>query len=171
MTRKIIYIVTGCGLSLFVSAQNTVINNRNLKVEVNNELQTKINSTFSNAKPLTNNFSSSEYFETKYFTAKLFHQTKKVKQTIHDVAGDGTEYKFYGSDDADKVEKILSLKVYNNFADAAYFIVQYINHGKKDLPVIRWVNNEYNVIPSADTTKFWSFREARMTTAATGYKK
>ena len=121
-------------------------------------MQTKINSTFSNAQPLTNNFSSSEYIETKYFTAKLFHQTKKEKKNIHDAAGNGTEYKFYGTDDADKIEKILSIKTYDNFPDAAYFNVQYINHGQKDLPVMKWVNNEYNILPTKDSTTFWTFQ-------------
>ena len=158
MIAKIIYIVSGCGLSLLVSAQNTVINNKNLKVEVNNELQTKINSTFSNAKALTSDLSSSEYLETKYFTAKIFHQTKKGKQTIHSTAGNGTEYRFYGIDNANKIEKILSIKIYDAFPDAAYFTVQYINHSKKELPIIKWVNNEYYIIPSTDSAMFWTFQ-------------
>ena len=157
MKKKISLIVFSCCLTLAISAQ-TIINNKNLKMEVNNDLQTKINSTFSDSKPLMNNFSSSEYIETKYFTAKVFHLTKKEKQTINDVAGSGTEYKFYGMNDDSKMEKILSVKVYHNFPDAAYVTVQYINHGKRNLPVIKWVNSEYHVIPSNDSTKFWSFQ-------------
>ena len=69
-------------------------------------MQTKINSTFNNAKPLTNNFSSSEYLVTKYFTAKLFHLTKKEKNNIHDAAGNGTEWKFFGTDNINHIDKI-----------------------------------------------------------------
>ena len=156
--KKLLIILISCCFALIASAQNTIITNKNLTIEVNNELQTKINSTFSEANALTNNFSSSEYLETKYFTAKLFHQTKTEKKNIHDAAGDGTEYKFYGMNDSDKIEKILSIKIYNNFPDAAYFDVQYINHSNKDLPVIRWVNNEYKVLPTKDSTIFWTFQ-------------
>src|ERR1700742_5105815 len=121
--KSLLILLTSC-FALITSAQNTIIINKNLTIEVNNQLQTKINSTFSNAQSLTNNFSSSEYLETKYFTAKLFHQTTNEKKNIHDAAGDGTEYKFYGTDDVDKIEKILSIKIYNDFPDAAYFNVQ-----------------------------------------------
>ena len=141
-----------------ITSAQTIITNKNLRIEVNDGLQTKVNSTFINAKPLMNNFSSSEYIQTKYFTAKLFLLTRKEKINIHDAAGDGTQYIFYGMNDIDKMEKILSIKTYNNFPDAAFYDVQYINHSSKNLPVIKWVNNEYNVLPSTDTTKFWSFQ-------------
>jgi len=157
MKKKIILIAFSCCFTLAISAQ-TIISNKNLKMEVNNYLQTKINSTFADAKPLMNSFSSSEYIETKYFTTKLFHLTKKEKNPIRDAAGNGEEYKFYGTDNSNKIEKILSIKTYKNFPDAAHISVQYINQGKKDLPVIKWVNSEYHVIPSNDSTKFWSFQ-------------
>ncbi len=125
---------------------------------MNVQLQTKINSCFANAQPLMNDFSSSEYLVTKYFTAQHFHQTKKEKINLHDNAGSGIEWKFYGMNDSDKIEKMLAIKTYDSFPDAAYFTVQYINHSNKDLPVIKWVNNQYDIIPSNDTTKFWSFQ-------------
>jgi len=156
--KKSLLVLMSYSFALITSAQNTTISNNNLRIEVNDNLQTKINSTFSDAKSLTNNFLSSEYLETKYFTAKLFHQTKKEKNNIHNAAGAGTEYKFYGIDNADKIEKILSIKIYKNFPDAAYFDVQYINRSEKDLPVIKWVNNEYNVLPTKDSTTFWTFQ-------------
>ena len=156
--KKISVVLISSCFALITVAQNTIITNKNLRIEVNNNLQTKINSSFGNEMVLMKNFSSSEYLQTKYFTAKLFHVTKKQKNVIHDAAGPGTEYKLYGINDSAKVEKILSVKTYNNFPDAAYFHVEYINHSQKDLPVVKWVNNEYNVIPSNDTTKFWSFQ-------------
>ncbi len=157
MKSKVALVVIFCCVVLLTSAQ-TVINNKNLQIVVNNDLQTKTNTTFVGAKPLMNNFSSSEYIETKYFTSKLFHFSKKEKNPIHDAAGNGEEYKFYGTDNSNKMEKILSIKTYDNFPDAAYITVKYINHGKKDLPVIKWVNSEYDIIPSTDSTKFWSFQ-------------
>lgn len=139
-------------------AQNTVISSGHLKLEMNDLMETKITSAFANAKPLTNNFSSSEFIETKYFSAKKFHLTKKEKKNIQDNAGKGTEWKFYGLNDSFHIEKIVSVKVYDSFPDAAFFNVAYINHGKKELPVIKWVNNNYKILPSNDTAKFWSFQ-------------
>ncbi|MGN6211880.1 glycoside hydrolase family 36 protein [Parafilimonas sp.] len=156
--KKITIISLCCCIAFITSAQNTIIKNKNLAIEVNDDLQTKVNTRFNNAKPLTNGFSSSEYIQTKYFTAKNFHLTKKEKNNIKDAAGNGVEWKFFGSDNINHIDKILSIKTYNNFPDAAYFNVQYINKSNKELPVIKWVNNEYNVLPSSDTTAFWSFQ-------------
>jgi alpha-galactosidase len=155
--KKISVTFLSCFIVCLTSAQ-IIITNRGLKIEVNDNLQTKVNATFPNPKPLTNHFSFSEYIQTKYFTAKDFHLTKKEKNIIYDAAGNGVEWKFYGSDNINHVDKILSIKIYNHFPDAAYIYVQYINKSNKDLPVIKWVNNEYNLLPSNDTTAFWSFQ-------------
>lgn len=154
---KLLLTSIGCGIVGITSAQTTIVN-KHLSIEVNDALQTKVNSTFNNASSLTNNFSSSEYIATKYFTAKDFHLTKKEKDNIHDAAGNGVEWKFYGTDNTNKIEKILSIKTYDAFPEAAYFTVRYVNKSNKNLPVIKWVNNSYNIIPSTDTTKFWSFQ-------------
>ncbi|MBS1747643.1 MAG: alpha-galactosidase [Bacteroidetes bacterium] len=156
MKKTIVTILSWC--SICIASAQSIITNNNLKIEVNDELQTKINSTFALAKQLTDHFSSSEYIVTKYFTAKNFHLTKKEKTNFHDAVGDGTEWIFFGLDNTNHIEKIISIKTYKNFSDAAYFYVQYINKSNKDLPIIKWVNNEYHVLPSNDTTKFWSFQ-------------
>jgi alpha-galactosidase len=156
--KKILAVLLINYCTVCVTSAQTIITNNNLKIEVNDVMQTKINSTFSNAKPLTDKFSSSEYIQTKYFTAKKFHLTKQEKNNIHDATGNGIEWKFFGTDNINHIDKILSIKTYDNFPDAAYFTVQYINKSNKDLPVIKWVNHEYNVLPSNDTIKFWSFQ-------------
>jgi len=64
--------IAGYCCVVLLSAQNVVIENSDLKLEFNNQLQTKVNTGFANAQLLTNTFSSSEYLVTKYFTA-IFH--------------------------------------------------------------------------------------------------
>lgn len=158
MKILIIMLFINCLIADNILAQ-TIITNNNLKLEVNEEMQTRINSNFKNAQSLSDSFSSSEYITTKYFTSSLFHQTKTEKTNINTAAGKGIEWKFFGTDASNKIEKILSVKTYDSFPDAAYCTVQYINHSTKDLPVMKWVNNQYNIIPSGtDTTKFWSFQ-------------
>jgi alpha-galactosidase len=158
MARNTLLTIVGCCCVVLLSAQNVMIKSGHLKLELNNELQTKVNTGFANAQPLANTFSSSEYLVTKYFTAKNFQLNKKEKKSIHDAAGNGVEWKLSGTDNINYIKKIISIKTYDNFPDAAYFTVQYVNHGKKELPVIKWVNNQYEVLPSKDTTKFWSFQ-------------
>ena len=109
--RKLFFLLMNCCFIVTASAQSTIIINKDLKLEINENLQTKINSTFSNAKDLTNVFSSSEYLVTKYFTAKNFQLAKKEKFNIHTAAGNGIKWKFSGTDNTNQVEKILSVKI------------------------------------------------------------
>ena len=74
-------------LSLFAQSSNMSIQKNNLRIEINNKLQTRINTTRTGAGKLMNDFSSSEYLVTKYFSAKEFIITKKEKKVIHDNAG------------------------------------------------------------------------------------
>ena len=81
--RKTLLTIVGYCCVVLLSAQNVMIENSHLKLEVKNQLQTKINTGFANAQPLANTFSSSEYLVTKYFTAKSFQLNKKEKENIH----------------------------------------------------------------------------------------
>jgi len=142
----------------YIFSQSTTIQNKHLVIEINNQLQTRINSSFSGAGRLTNDFSSAEYLVSKYFTAKDFIVTKKKKLLIKDAAGSGVLWKFYGINNTCKIEKIVSIKLYDQFRDAAYFTVQYVNKSNREIRVKKWVNHAYKIIPSADTVKFWSFQ-------------
>ena len=152
----VIFLITGFAGA--TNAQLVTVKNKNLIIEINSKLQTRINTVFAGSNKLMTNFSSSEYLVTKYFSAKEFILINKEKNIIHDVAGTATLWKFIGRNNLLHIDKILSIKIYANFPDAAYFSVQYINHSKKELPVIKWVNNNYNILPSNDTIKFWSFQ-------------
>jgi alpha-galactosidase len=158
--QYIILIITLIGIvsSQSSTAQNITIQNKNLQITVNQSLQTLVNTGFAGAGKLSDNFSSSEYLVTKYFTAKNFILSQKIIKNIADKTGSGIEWVIRGTDKSNNIEKILSIKCYKKFEDAAYYKVQYINHGNKKLPVLKWVNNDYNIIPLKDSIKFWSFQ-------------
>jgi hypothetical protein len=80
--KKIALTIAGYCCIVLLSAQNVMIENGHLKLEVNDQLQTKINAGFGDAQPLVNTFSSSEYLVTKYFTAKNFSSIKKKKKAF-----------------------------------------------------------------------------------------
>lgn len=155
--RKLSTLAVGMCISGFCSAQTSVIRNGHLSVSVDTKMQTSIGNDYSR-RALTSGFSHSEYLETKYFTAKDFTLTRKDKQPVRDFAGTGTRYIFYGKNAETEMEKILSIKVYDQFPDAAYFDVAYVNHGPHPLIVKKWVNHEYDLVPSTDSIRFWSFQ-------------
>lgn len=138
--------------------QQTVVHNKNLEILVNQQLQTRVNSLFPGSQPLMAGFSSSEYLETKYYAASIFTLYKKEKTPLQDKTGKGTEWRFYGKDSLHQLRKIVSIKVYDQFPDAAYYKVAYINDGTRAITVKKWVNQHYSLLPSRDTTRFWSFQ-------------
>ncbi|MBN9351550.1 MAG: alpha-galactosidase [Chitinophagaceae bacterium] len=135
------------------------ISSGNLRILVNTQMQMKIENLALPRHALMPGFTSSEYIVTRYFTAKDFKLTSTTHKEIIDAAGEGTEWTLKGTYAGYPLEKVVSISTYKNYPGNAYFKVFYINKGKKDLPVEKWVNNNYNVIPSQnDSTRFWSFQ-------------
>lgn len=127
-------------------------------LEIDNRLYTRVNADYADSGRLTKDFSASEYLETKYFTAKDFAFTDRQEKNIRDAAGEGTEWIIRGMDGPDSLEKILHIKSYQKFPDAVFLRVSYVNHGRREMPVVRWTNSNYLVNPSSDSTRFWSFQ-------------
>jgi len=146
----------GYGQQLY--SAETKLRNKNLEIGINPLLQTHVSSLFPGSQPLMNDYSSSEYLETKYYTAKLFTLYKKEHAPLQDKGGLGTEWRFYGKDKTHRLLKIVSIKLYDQFPDAAYYRVSYINLGDRTLTVKKWVNQHYSLLPCAEGPKFWSFQ-------------
>jgi len=138
-------------------AQTTAIQNKHLIVLVDRQMKTGIKNSFA-TRPVVEGLSHSEYLQTKYFPVKDFVLVKTGKKQIHDDSGAGVDYTFYGRNAEKKVDKILSVKIYDRFPDAAYFQVSYVNNGPHALTVNKWVNHQYHLVPDKDSVKFWSFQ-------------
>jgi len=137
-----------------VLGQSVTLRNQNLQLDINPQLQTRILAHFPGSSQLVVGYSNSEFLETKYFSAKEFSLIRKEKSPLHDAAGTGTQWRFFGTNHTYQIEKIFTVKLYDHFPDAAYISVDYINHGNKNLTIKKWVNNAYDLIPSADKNKF-----------------
>lgn len=139
---------------------DTVIKSGHLVLEVNDLLQTKVNANYEGSTPLTKDFSNSESLETAYFSTGDFRVSAQRSQKIRDKAGAGTEWIITGTSNQDSLEKILHIKAYQEFPDAVFLQVFYVNKGRRDLGVLRWTNSSYQLQPARDSVKFWSFQGA-----------
>jgi alpha-galactosidase len=150
------------GLSLFFVSCNQIvqIRNNNLLFEINNHLETRINSTAPQAKPLMDNFSPTEYLVCKKFDAKIFLNINSSGKHISNQFGNGERKIFTGSFKLNgyAIKKIMEITVYDSFPDMAFLNLQYVNTGQRDIEVIKWVNNAYRVSGEGDTPDFWSFQ-------------
>ncbi len=146
-----------CCSSNLIKAQVITIQHKQLNIRINDKLHTSVNAVYPSASKLMNTYTASEFLQTKYYDATDFTYTKKTTQSIQNQFGKGFQYQIFGIDKIHNIEKILQITTYNEHPNTAFFITKYINHGKKDLTVDKWINHHYQILPSTDTTKFWSF--------------
>jgi alpha-galactosidase len=150
----IIFIITSC------SKNSCTIKSDNLILEVNNQLEVRVNSAKCISKPLSKEFNASEYLITRGFEAKQFGFEKMKSRTVSDLHGKGTETIIRGvyKKDGYEIKKHLSITTYESFPGMAFFKVVYINSGQKNIDVIKWVNNKYSIESNGDHPAFWSFQ-------------
>lgn len=144
-----------------ISCSNTVnIRNGKLLFEINNKLETKVSPEMQSVKPFMDNFSASEYLVCNKFEAKLFARKSSSTSSISDLKGTGkrTSIKGLFKQDENILEKILEVTVYDSFPDIVFLNVHYVNKGKGDIEVNKWVSNSYQILNAGDTPAFWSFQ-------------
>jgi alpha-galactosidase len=150
----ILFALTSC------NSKTSTIRSGNLILEINNHMETRVNSALSKTKPLTKDFIASEYLVTNSFAAKQFSFESKTSGSVNDLHGNGERTIFAGNFEKDgfKVRKILAITVYDSFPDMAFYKVSYINSGNKNLQVTKWANNSYSIQTNGDKPAFWSFQ-------------
>ncbi len=164
MKNNLIRIFFSClGLTFLVSAnaqQTTEIQNGKLKIEINAQMQTRVSSVENGVKPLMDKFQNSEVLVTKHNTVQNFRLSGNKKTDFSDGTGKGTNWVFSGKSVGypEVITKNVSISVYENFPDWAFYKVQYINAGTEDVLVNKWINNDYGINTQNDTPDFWSFQ-------------
>lgn len=140
--------------------KSTTITHGNLELSINENLETRVSDRHPAAKPLMETYSASEYLVCKKFDAKRFAFVKSQVNAVKDRCGTGSKYVFRGrfKQSGYALEKILEIMVYDSFPDMALLHVKYVNTGVRDIEVLKWVNNEYDVLAAGDSPSFWSFQ-------------
>lgn len=151
--------LAAAGIRSMPARQGIKITNRGLEIAVNDRMQMQVKSLFDGAGPLMKDYSNSEYLVTKYFTADEFILRSEHTEEIQTPAGKGKEWILTGEYQNYPLEKIVRITTYPQFPNTAYFRVKYVNKGPKELPLIAWVANHYDILPAVkDTPAFWSFQ-------------
>jgi alpha-galactosidase len=147
-------------LGIYSCNQTVRIRNKNLLLEINNRLETRISYTSPQVKPLMSEYSASEYLVCKKFDAKHFLSDNSSSERISNKIGKGVRFNLSGTFKLNSytIKKIIEITVYDSFPDMAFLRLQYVNSGQRDIEVIKWVNNSYQINGAGDTPEFWSFQ-------------
>jgi alpha-galactosidase len=122
-------------------------------------LRTSI-SDISATSSLMTGFQPSEYLISNGDTINSFKLQSISDQKISDFSGEGNSKIFTGTFDHNEIKltKVLTINTYKDFQDWAFYKVQYINKGEKDVLITKWINHSYSLNSKQDKPDFWSLQ-------------
>ena len=146
------WVLTSCG------GDDVVIEHGDLVIAVNASLHSKVSSK--TGSPLMDDFHASEYLVTRDERLTDFKLTQTAAHAVTDSIGKGRQWVIQGVLDRAplKIEKTVTITVYDQFPSQAFYNVSYINRAQRGVDITRWVNHDYRVTPSMDSIPFWSFQ-------------
>ena len=144
-------------------AEDTVvIDHRNLRLEVDCHLHSRLHHTGEGVRPLMDGFQSTEYLATQQGIYQDFLITSRQQEPIDDPAlGPGQRTMLQGESEAEDqpgLLKTLTVEQYDDFPDWVVLQTAYTNLGREAVVVTGWVNHAYSLIGEPDTVAFWSFQ-------------
>jgi len=145
-------------LTASCSRSTTSIKSGLLKLEINPMMQTRVSSLETGAKELMTDFQNSEFLITRDGATQNFKLTDVRKS--NDKQENSVSWTFSGTSvgSPETITKNVNISVYGDFPDWAFYKVQYVNSGTKDVIVKKWVNNALAISTQHDSPDFWSFQ-------------
>jgi len=134
------------------------VENRNLVVEFDRRLHTRVIARFGGTETILGPFAASETIRVGGRERKDFTFEETARRSGRDRLGTFREHHLRGS--APGVRKIVRALVYEHFPDTVVLEVSYVNTGSSPLSAESWTNHAYSFSagsPPADPP-FWSFQ-------------
>lgn len=146
--------LTGC------NSRNVIITSGNLEIEFDGQMRCIVTNNHPGAVPLMHHFNPSEYIVSKHFSLDLFRKVSDKAENISDSIGKGKLYTLTGDfENGDyAMQKTVSIRIYDDFPEMAFYKVKYKNTGERELDILKWVNHHYEIMPEGDQPSFWSFQ-------------
>jgi alpha-galactosidase len=162
-SKSILLIISILFLSLlsFCSNNSVVkIENKNLQIEFDDSLYSKVISTIGNNEIVLNDFSATEYLVIEGEANKKFYFQDSKSKDINTVLGKGEEVVITGLS-KNNIQKQVKISMYENYPTAAFYKVSYKNMGTAKISIDKWVNNSYEVKSNnSKSPLFWSYQGA-----------
>ncbi|WP_273277776.1 glycoside hydrolase family 36 protein [Maribacter polysiphoniae] len=136
----------------------------NLTLEINGNLKTRLSATFEEAKPLMDDFQSSEQLVVAKQGLTDF-SVEGVEETSLEGSLTGRQWVVNGvyNDNGLSVGKKLIITAYDKYPDLLTTKVIYTNTSNSDVFVEEWTNNGYQILSQGDEPAFWAFQGSSST--------
>ncbi|MDH5599619.1 MAG: hypothetical protein OEY34_10875, partial [Cyclobacteriaceae bacterium] len=142
------------------SENNLSIESGNLVYEVNQSMNTKITNKKEGTSPYMNEFQASDYIVINGQKTDKFNINDISTQEIEDKKlGKGTQWVINGNhqEGSINIEKITTLKKYDNYPDLILVKSSYTNKSEK-ASISKIVSNQYIINPTGDSPAYWAFQ-------------
>ncbi|MDF2986226.1 MAG: alpha-galactosidase [Eubacterium sp.] len=135
------------------------ISNKNIAIEFDNGLASRIYTNFTGTYQPVEGFSQAHYPIVNGVQVKNFTKTMTCQSDLKDIRGAGKQYVISGTND--KLEKQITISVYERFPATVFISAQYKNIGSDEITIDGWVNNEYKlpaIKKDSCDNLFWSYQ-------------
>lgn len=135
-----------------------VLEGRQIKIEWNELLHTRVASVADGDTKLLGPFVASETVTTGSGTIGDFQLTTSETEAVEDAFGAGRRVRVTGS--AGALSKTVQATAYDDFPSAVVFEVEYANHGDSNVEIQSWTNQGYTLEAPAggEEPVFWSYQ-------------
>jgi alpha-galactosidase len=134
------------------------IDGKNIRIEFNNNLHSRVTAVFGKNIPI-GDFVPSEYITVDGNTLEDFHYVRHHTTDVNDGIGSGKKYTILGH--SPSLAKEIAVILYDNFPSLAVFNVRYTNTGENSAIVNSWTNNRYSIRNTTSASygnSFWSYQ-------------
>ena len=140
------------------AAVKAEIAGKNLRVEFDRMLRSRVVARFDNRETRLGPFAASESVTTTGKTLKQFTFSSQNTERVNDSIGAGQKLIVVGK--AGNLTKTVAVTIYDKFPAMAFFDVQYTNSGPAKISITKWSNNAYtvNAQSKAGIPAFWSYQ-------------
>lgn len=136
------------------------IEGRNLRIEFDRDLRSRVIARYNGRETPIGPFSTSERVNAAGRVLGDFRLSSQTRERISDEIGAGERLVLTGK--SGPVMKTVSVTVYDDFPSMAVFDVSYTNVGTAELRVASWTNNAYTIEgrSTVSAPAFWSYQSA-----------
>ena len=140
------------------AAVKAEIAGKNLRVEFDRMLRSRVVARFDNRETRLGPFAASESVTTTGKIVKQFTFSSQNTERVNDSIGAGQKLTVVGK--AGDLTKTVAVTIYDKFPAMAFFDVQYTNSGTANISITKWINNAYtvNAQSKAGIPAFWSYQ-------------
>ena len=140
------------------AAVKAEIAGKNLRVEFDRMLRSRVVARFDNRETRLGPFAASESVTTTGQTVTLFTFSSQNTERVNDSIGAGQKLTVVGK--TGDLTKTVAVTIYDKFPAMAFFDVQYTNSGTANISITKWINNAYtvNAQSKAGIPAFWSYQ-------------